>query len=90
MSVSLLVRTEVRAMSTADLDSLIDLCRARRLELDAQASQNFRTDDRVRFIGGGRVTFGYVARMVRGGKLEIDRCSDGCTWRMPASMLEHA
>jgi hypothetical protein len=86
--VSNFVRVEISNMSVSDLDALVGLIQARRHQLDANAAAKFVVGQRVRFIGKrGRSVDGIIARFKRGGKFEINNCTDGCIWSMPASLL---
>lgn len=86
--ISTLVRTEVMGMTMTDLDNLATLIHARRHQLNANAAVTFNVGERVSFVGKrGRLETGTIKRLMRGGKVEIGDCSDGCVWRYPAAML---
>jgi hypothetical protein len=86
--VSNLVRVEISNMVASDLDALAGLVQARRHQLDANVAAKFVVGQRVRFIGKrGRSVEGIIARFNRGGKFTVDNCTDGCIWRIPASLL---
>jgi hypothetical protein len=75
-------------MSSSDLDELVQLILARRDNLNTSAMMSLRIGQQVIFTGKrGRMITGTVAQMKRNGKLEIKQCSDGMTWRVPASMV---
>ena len=79
------IRNEVRNMTNADLNELVQLVNVRRTAINATAALMMRIGDRVQFEGKrGRMVSGIVSAIKRGGKIEIDKCSDGLRWRCGA------
>lgn len=81
-------RAEISNMSWDDLTSVVALVQNRRNVLDSLAAMRLSLGQKVRFTGKrGRTVTGQVKEIKRNGKIIVNNCSDGMSWRLPAGMV---